>query len=399
MRILQPVSVPVALVVAWAVLAAISAVLLLYATVTLVRRCPQLYGLRPPEPSKWPALSVVVPACNEATRIEAALASLLAQDYPDLEIVVVDDRSTDGTRAIVERLAQSDPRISAVHVSELPRGWLGKVHALQRGFERVRGDFILFTDADTHFAPGVLRRAVAWVEAQQLDHLAVLAEVRYPSFSVAVCAHSALRGVLALARPWEATNPRSAKAIGTGAFNLVRRAAFERTPGFEWLRLEVADDIGLGLMMKRWGGLPGLVLGRGQVRLHSYLTFSEAARGLEKNCFAQGARFSPWRGLAMVILGAIGAFGPFAAFLPVGVPWLWAVGASGLLAVGAGSIVVAQAFRTPIAYVLLSLPVGDLLMTYVIARATVLGVWRGGLVWRGTTYPTELLRGGRRVDM
>jgi hypothetical protein len=101
----------------------------------------------------------------------------------------------------------------------------------------------------------------------------------------------------------------------------------------------------------------------------------------------------------MVALGAIGAFGPFAAFLPVGVPWLWAVGACGLLAVVVASIVVAHTFRTPIAYVLLSLPVGDLLMTYVIARATVLGLYRGGLVWRGTMYPTELLRAGRRVDM
>src|SRR4029077_180127 len=106
------------------------------------------------------------------------------------------------------------------------------------------------------------------------------------------------RGLIGLPRPWEATDPRSAKAIGTGAFNLVRRTAFERTPGFEWLRLEVADDIGIGLMMKRFGGRPGLVLGRGQVRCNSYPTFFDAARGLEKNGFAQAARFSPWRGFA-----------------------------------------------------------------------------------------------------
>jgi hypothetical protein len=393
------VSIAAGIVVTWAILTAISAVFLLHATLTLVRRCPQLGELRPPDPASWPALSVVVPACNEAATIEAALASLLEQDYPGLEIVLVDDRSTDGTCTIIERFARSDPRVSTVHVSELPRGWLGKVHALQRGLERVRGEFVLFTDADIHFAPGALRRAVAWAEAQRLDHLAVLAEVRYPSFWVAVCVHSALRGLLALARPWEAMNPRSSRAIGTGAFNLVRRAAFERTPGFEWLRLEVADDIGLGVMMKRWGGRPGLVLGRGQVCMDSYPTLFDAACGLEKNCFAQAARFSPWRGSAMVALGAIGTFGPFAAFLPVGVPWLWAVGACGLLAVGIGSIVIAHAFRTPIAYVLLSLPVGDFLMTYVMARATVLGTYRRGLMWRGTTYPTELLRAGRRVDM
>ena len=399
MRILCPVSIPVALIVGWAFLGAISSVLLLHGTIMLVRRCPQLGELRPPEPPSWPALSVVVPACNEAGTIEPALASLLAQNYPGLEIVLVDDRSTDGTGAIIDRLAASDPRMRAVHVRELPAGWLGKVHALQRGLEHVRGELVLFTDADIHFAPGALRRAVAWVEAQRLDHLAVLAEVRYRSFWVGVCLSSALRGIFTLVRPWEAMNPRSAKAIGTGAFNLVRRAAFERTPGFEWLRLEVADDIGLGLMMKQSGGRPGVLLGRGQVRHEAYPTLADAVRGLEKNGFAQAARFSPWRGLSMVVLAVVGSLGAFAAFLPVGVPWLWAVGASGLLAFGVALVIIARAFSAPFAYVLLSLPLGDLVMAYVVARATVLGVRRGGLVWRGTMYPTELLRGGQRVDM
>lgn len=392
-------SIPVAFIVGWAFLAAVSSGLLLHGTIMLVRRCPQLGELSPPEPPLWPALSVVVPACNEARTIEPALASLLAQDYPGLEIVLVDDRSTDGTGAIIERLAASDPRISAVHVRDLPVGWLGKVHALQRGLERVRGALVLFTDADIHFAPGALRRAVSLAEAQHLDHLAVLAEVRYRSFWVGVCLASALRGIFTLARPWEAMDPRSAKAIGTGAFNLVRRAAFDRTPGFEWLRLEVADDIGLGLMMKRSGGRPGLVLGRGQVRHEAYPTLAAAVRGLEKNGLAQAARFSPWRGLAMTVLAIVGSLGAFAAFLPVGVPWLWAVGASGLLAFGVASVVIARAFHAPLGYVLLSLPLGDLVMAYIVARATVLGVRRGGLVWRGTTYPTELLRGGQRVDM
>src|SRR6185369_5444580 len=102
-----------------------------------------------------------VPACNEAGTIETALASLLAQDYPGLEIVLVDDRSSDGTGVIIDRLAASDPRISAIHVRDLPIGWLGKVHALQRGLERVRGALVLFTDADIYFAPGSLRRAVS----------------------------------------------------------------------------------------------------------------------------------------------------------------------------------------------------------------------------------------------
>src|SRR5262249_33940463 len=175
--------------------------------------------------------------------------------------------------------------------------------------------------------------------------LAVLAEVRIRSFWVGVCLASALRSLLALARPWEATDLRSSKAIGTGAFNLVRRSAFDRTPGFEWLRLEVADDIGLGLMMKRSGGRPGLMLGAGRVRPDTSPTLAAAVRGLDKNGLAQAARFSTWRGLGLAALGILGSLGPFVAFLPIGVPWLWVVGVSGLLAFGAASIVSARAFR------------------------------------------------------
>ena len=389
----------VGLVVLWATLGAASSLAFLYGAVMLVRRCPQLAEVDAKGPSSWPTLSVVVPARDEAHTIDPAVASLLAQDYPNLQVVLVDDRSTDETGTVIDRLAAKDSRVAAVHVRELPDGWLGKVHALQRGVERASGDFVLFTDADIHFAPGVLRRAIAWSEAERLDHLAVLAEVTSPSIWVAACIAASSRGLIGLARPWEATDPRSAKAIGTGAFNLVRRSAFERTPGFEWLRLEVADDIGLGVMMKRWGGRPGLLIGRGQVRHETYATLFDAVRGLEKNGFAQGARFSAWRGSALVGLVVIGAFAPFAAFLPVGLPWLPLLGAGTLAVFALAARILTRAFGAPLMSVLASLPLGDLMMAYVFARATLLGVRRGGLVWRGTTYPTAQLRSGQRVAM
>ena len=389
----------VGLVVLWATLGATSSLVFLYGVVMLVRRCPQLAEVDAKDPSSWPTLSVVVPARDEALTIDPAVASLLAQDFPNLQVVLVDDRSTDATGTVIDRLAAKDSRVAAVHVRELPDGWLGKVHALQRGVERASGDFILFTDADIHFAPGVLRRAIAWSEAERLDHLAVLAEVTSPSLWVAACVAASSRGLIGLARPWEATDPRSAKAIGTGAFNLVRRSAFERTPGFEWLRLEVADDIGLGLMMKRWGGRPGLLIGRGQVRHETYATLIDAVRGLEKNGFAQGARFSGGRGAALVGLAVVGAFAPFAAFLPVGLPWLPLLGAGTLAVFVTAARILTRAFGAPLTSVLASLPLGDLLMAYMIARATLLGVRRGGLVWRGTMYPTRLLRDGQRVTM
>jgi glycosyltransferase involved in cell wall biosynthesis len=388
-----------AVVVAWAILFAGSCVLFLRGAIALARRCPQLGALRPAEPSRWPSLAVVVAARDEADALESAVSTLLAQDYPALEVVLVDDRSGDGTGAAMDRLAARDPRVSVVHVRALPDGWLGKVHALQRGVERAGGAWLLFTDADVRLAPGVLRRAVAWAEERALDHVAVLADVAVRSFWTGVCYAATVRAILALARPWEAADPTSKRAIGTGAFNLVRRAAFDRTPGLEWLRLEIADDVGLGVMMKRAGARPALLLGRGCVAVDWYRTLPEAVRGLEKNGFAQAARFSLWRGLGVAALGTVGSLGAFAAFLPVGVGWLPAIGIAALGAHLAATAILARVRALPLGCGLLSVPLGELVMAWIVARATVLGARRGGATWRGTLYPTALLRAGRRVDM
>src|SRR5207248_653474 len=107
-----------------------------------------------------PRVSIVISALNEADTIEPALRSVLALDYPDLEVVVVDDRSTDATPEILDRLCCEHPALKVVHVRELPPGWLGKNHALQHGASLASGEYILFTDADVMFGPSAVSRAV-----------------------------------------------------------------------------------------------------------------------------------------------------------------------------------------------------------------------------------------------
>ncbi len=112
----------------------------------------------PEQLSFWPCISIIIPACNEAKHIEAAVRSILRQDYPKLEVLVMNDRSTDETGNILERLAEKDSRLKVFHINTLPSGWLGKVHAMHRGVQEARGKWFLFTDADIHFGPGMLKR-------------------------------------------------------------------------------------------------------------------------------------------------------------------------------------------------------------------------------------------------
>lgn len=389
-------------------------------TFRMIRTVPVLADEEVPQPDRWPRLSVIVPACNEADSIESAMTSLLARDYPDLQIVLVNDRSTDATGEVIDRLAERDSRVRCVHVTELPDGWLGKVHAMHRALEHADGEFLLFTDADVHFRPAALRRAIAYCLAHRLDHLAGMPELWHSKVLVGAMIGASLRQLSMAMRFWAVNDPESSAYMGIGAFNLVRREAFAKTAGLEWLKMEVADDVGLGLMMKRGGGRCRLVNLRGYIGLHWYQTIGQMVHGAEK-AFASVGRCSLWRCVVscLVLLGL--ELGPLVALLPLGardgsgtaaawltLPWLGpaVIGRAVLVWAALGAIaafLVSTAMATrwsrhPFWPATLA-PIGIVLLGAAFLRAGIVGFRRGGMVWRGTFYPSDQLVQGMHVKV
>lgn len=368
----------------------------LFAILRTKRALPALATDDSPAPETWPTVSLIVPACNEAERLETAVRTRLADDYPALEVILVDDRSSDDTPAIVDRLAAEDPRVRAVHIAELPEGWLGKLHALHVGTQHATGAWLLYSDADVRFAPGTLRRAVARCEARGVDHMATIPDFIPQGLLVDACIDAFCRALVVGGRLWAVTDPRSRVAVGGGLFNLVRRSAFERTEGFPGFKLEVADDIVLGQMLKRAGARPEVTLARGLVSLEFYDSVSEMAWGLEKSGFAL-LKFS--YAIAPVALSVfVGLEFGWAMGLASGVPAAQAVGAYAL-AVAVASAVLLQRWAGRSLRTIPLMPLAALLFAWMVARSTWL-VWRrGGVVWRGTLYSTDALRAGRRLEL
>ena len=361
----------------------------------VARWVPQLDRLRPPEPDRWPSLSILVPACNEAEAIEEAVASLLRLDYPNFELILIDDRSTDRTGELIDRIAASDGRVRPVHITALPDGWLGKVHALARGVELAHGDWLLMTDADVHLAPDTLRRVIAWCEHRHWDHLAASPDLWSSGLWFDALVSSFVRLGCVSARPWAVENPRSKACIGIGAFNLVRRSIFARSEGFPWLRLEVTDDVGLGYLMKRSGGRSTLVNACGFIGLHWYRSLAEMARGVEK-AYATIANCSLLRMVAICLVLVAMETSAWTSLATLGTPGLRWVGVATFLLWLASVLTILRWARRPILPGLLS-PLAILLGTAITLRAGWLGFRRGGVIWRGTLYPSKLLREGRRV--
>ena len=371
-----------------------------FGAVRLVRAMPVLPKCNPPEPPDWPTLSVVVPACNEGGTLEAAVRTILNQDYPKLEVVLVNDRSTDATGRIADRIAGRDPRVRVLHVDELPAGWLGKNHALKCGVERAGGTWLLFTDADVHFSGDVLRRAVAYCEFRRLDHLAAVPDMWPTKFIIDVSVAAFLRQLCIAMRCWAIEDPRSKAFMGVGAFNLVRRSALEKTDGFEWLRLEVADDAGLGLMLKRSGARCCMALATGLIGLHWYPTVADMARGTEKG-FASIAQCRLWRLLAACFCMVVLELAPLVTFLAaivLGYGALLPFAAAMLAAAVFSVVLLARWTRSRILPGLL-FPLAALFNAAIMLRSGWLGLRRGGIVWRGTLYPSDLLRRGARVRL
>jgi cellulose synthase/poly-beta-1,6-N-acetylglucosamine synthase-like glycosyltransferase len=381
----------VALVIwAWlaATIQAIGAVLLIHG----VRQIRRLREVQVPSSRTWPSVTVVIAARNEEHSIEPALQSVLQLDYPALKILVVNDRSTDNTGAILDRWACQDPRLHVVHVTELPPGWLGKNHALHQGAMTATSEWILFTDADVLFAPGALKKAIVYAENHALDLLAAFPEIRMPTLLLQIFALTFEILFFLYFQPWRARNPNSRSYVGVGAFNLVRRSSYWDVGGHAPIAMRPDDDVKLGQLFKLNGKRIDVVDGVGELSVPWYASLREVFLGLEKNLYA-GVDYR----LSIIAISSLGAllfyFAPFVLvfFTRGATQWGFAI-ASGILLALATAVATATRMR-PWAGV--GFPLGVLLFILIQWRTTALTFIRGGIQWRGTFYSLDQLRANR----
>src|SRR5690348_1815470 len=341
--------------------------------------------------AECPRISILFAARDEEEKLPGALATLMEIDYPELEVVAVDDRSRDATGRILEEFAAAHPRLRVMHVERLPDGWLGKPHGLQKAYEASSGEWLLFTDADVRFKPDVLRRVVSLVKARKLDHLALLGEVEMVGFWETMLITFFGLGFHLAANPSQVSNPRSSRYIGVGAFQMLRRSAYEASGTHKRLAMEVVDDMKLGKIVKQAGFRSGCAVAEDSVTVRWHAGLGNLVRGVTKNFFA-GAGYDLWivagQLAGLVIMNIL----PFAGVL-FGHGWIRALSAI--------AVMIALGFHAGVAWVMhvsplyaLTHPLGAAVFFYMLLRSTVVTLWQGGIVWRDTFYPLEELKRG-----
>jgi len=354
-----------------------------------VRRLPPLQ----PTPGATPAesgikCSIVIAARDEEARIEQTVRHLLAQRGVEIELVVVDDRSTDRTGEILRRLAREDPRVQVKRVDVLPEGWLGKCHACHLGASAATGDWILFTDADCWSKPDLIARAVQLAERVEADHVTLISGIAERSLSLRA---SHLAFLISLANWISGVNRDRPKAhLGIGAFNLVRASAYRECGGYEKLRLTVVDDVKLGLLLVRAGKRTRAFIAGLDLECHWGASAWSMVKIMEKNYFAAldyrlGLVLAGSLFVALIIsilivglfsgtsLGLAAAFSPLCFILPAALlarrlGWPWPC-----------------ALLTPFMFPL---------FLYALLHSTFVTLRQGGIRWRDTFYPLEALRSG-----
>jgi cellulose synthase/poly-beta-1,6-N-acetylglucosamine synthase-like glycosyltransferase len=351
------------------------------------------------DPRDWPLVSVIVTALEEEATIEPALRTLLASSYPNLELIAVNDRSRDGTGAIIDRLAHEDARLKPIHIKELPSGWLGKVHAMSRGAELAQGEWLLFTDADIHFRDRVIERVIAVVERERLDHFTLWPNLLGRTVPLRAALIAFTTNLLILLRPHRLGGENSRGFVGVGAFNLVRRSALNQTPGLEWLKMEIVDDTGLAKMMVEHGFRSSWRSAGNSLTVEWYPSIPAMVRGLEKNMYGAFSHFRLSVFLMKFALVIPLIFAPYLAVFSFS-PW-WLV-ASGLLVFGIWwflSGLTAAAAGFGVIEALLAPFVGAGIMFVALARSTWLTLRNRGIRWRGTFYPLKDLQAGARLKL
>jgi glycosyltransferase involved in cell wall biosynthesis len=325
-----------------------------------------------------PTLLVVVPARDEEKNLGACLKALLCSDYERLKVRIVDDASSDATPAIARFYAARDPRVELLTAGELPRGWLGKNHALHVGTRDTDAQWILFLDADVRVTPTCLPRAVAAAERLAADLLTMLPRLEARSFWEVAAQTVALHAILLSLDAHAVNDAGSPRAAAFGPFMLFRRAAYERIGGHETLRSEVVEDLRLAEAVKR--ALMKLVLTRGTslASLRMYDSLGAIVRGWSKN-FHLAVEGKPWA--APIAAAAVLFF--------YGAPWVlpWLAPDRVVLAVALSALLLAVAARLDFSRLYgvtarqpYLAPLGAVVVGWILVRSVI-----GRIEWKGRT--------------
>lgn len=354
-------------------------------TIKFLKDVSRLVSINPPR------VSIIIAARNEAREIEVALQSVLTQNYENFEVLVVNDRSTDATPLILERMTKEHPALRVITINELPAHWLGKNHALYMGARQATGQLLLFTDADVVLQPDTLSKAVHYLLDQRLDHLTGLPEQTTPSLPLRIFI-AAFGFFFAMhTRPWRVKRPNR-WYIGIGAFQLIRAEFYHRVGGHLPITLRPDDDLMLGKLIKQNGGRQEMVWGRGTMSVAWYHSIGELIAGLMKNAYA-GVGYNFFLVLTSTIALLTFMVFPFVAvFLTTG---------KALLLYMATLVVIVLVFSDNAHYVGLSrwtvigFPLATLLFIYILWKASLSAIFSGGVEWRGTRYSLEELRSNK----
>jgi glycosyltransferase involved in cell wall biosynthesis len=358
-----------------------------------IRRIPVLEDVLEADlVDRSPPLSIVLAARDEERSVKESVKSMLAQDYSGtLEVIAVNDRSTDRTGEILEELAAKHPgRLRISNVESLPEGWLGKTHALYTGATRATGEWLLFTDADVVFSENCADRAVRYATTNGLVHLALPPEI--------LCRSAPLRSFVAAftlvfemtQRPWRVGDPQAQEYVGIGAFNLIRKDAYEKSGTHRAICMRPDDDMKLAKLLKRHGFRQGVAYGAGLLSVEWHQTLPDAVRGLSKSMFSSldyriGATGA---GVLMLIMtNVLPVFG------------LLSRDTSGTLCrLNLLSTFLLYAYRarhfgndTPWWYAVLH-PFGICVFIYAMLRSASTTLVSGGIEWRGTRYLLKELK-------
>ena len=334
-----------------------------------------------------PSVAIIIPVRNEEEDLEQALQSVCNLTYSNYRIVVINDRSTDRTAEILEEFKGRCPRLAVITVNTLPEGWLGKNNALYDGYKQSDEEWILFTDADIKFHPDMLSRAMSYAVNQRLDHLCVLPQVKSRStFLNSVMATFSIMLMVHL-KPWDARKPKSKAYAGIGAFNLVRRNAYEKSGTHERIKLRSDDDLRLGLQIKQSGFRQDVLTGMGYVQLEWYKSLRQFSNGLLKNALAPSDY-----NIAKTIGGILSMLISVALPMPV----MFIFGSTAIRLMAGLMLLFHIIYMTLVPpnkwWYALVIPFAGFFIAFSFLRALVKTVEQGGIYWRDSFYSLEMLR-------